>query len=142
MTMNTKSTLIFAALTFHASMVGASIQNSDFWFHDDGGTRLELTKNGRSPALPGRQQKVDIPGGPSGKLYVMSRQAHNLGESRWTGQKASVTLEGNSKITLPLYQNVVARPCRGCYGTIWVRYFERLAEQKVRDSYLGRALDA
>jgi hypothetical protein len=43
MTMNTKSTPIFAALTFHASMVGASIQNSDFWFHDDGGTRLELT---------------------------------------------------------------------------------------------------
>jgi hypothetical protein len=88
MTMNTKSTLIFAALTFHASMVGASIQNSDFWFHDDGGTHLELTKNGRSPALPGRQKKVDISGRPSGKLYVMSRQAHNLGESRWMGQKA------------------------------------------------------
>ncbi len=34
--MNRRLALTLATLTFHASFVGAAIQSSDFWFHDDG----------------------------------------------------------------------------------------------------------
>ena len=38
MTMNRRWALTLTALTFHVSIVGAAIQNSDFWFHEDGDT--------------------------------------------------------------------------------------------------------
>ena len=38
MTMHRRWALPLTALTFHASIVGAAIQNSDFWFHEDGDT--------------------------------------------------------------------------------------------------------
>jgi predicted nucleic acid-binding protein len=47
-----------------------------------------LTKNRKSPGFAGGPEKFDIYGSPSGRLRVVSRQAHDSGESRGTNPRA------------------------------------------------------
>jgi hypothetical protein len=47
-----------------------------------------LTKTGKSPGYAGGLKEFDSYGSPPRKLRVVSRQAHNHGESRWTSRRA------------------------------------------------------